>query len=55
MRIDAPANYRVIFNTTMKQDLGTFTLEYLLVKDKFLSSQELALRLTKKLSFFQGF
>lgn len=32
LNIDAPANHKAIFNTTVQQDLGTFTLENLLVK-----------------------
>ena len=32
LNIDTPANHKAIFNTTVKQDLGTFTFENLLVK-----------------------
>lgn len=32
LNIDAPANHKAIFNTTVQQNLGTFTLENLLVK-----------------------
>lgn len=32
LNIDAPANHKAIFNTMVKQDLGTFTFENLFVK-----------------------
>ncbi len=32
LNIDAPANHKAIFNTTVRQDLGTFTFENLLIK-----------------------
>lgn len=32
LNIDTPVNHKAIFNTTVKQDLGTFTLENLLIK-----------------------
>lgn len=32
LNIDTPVNHKAIFNTTVKQDLGTFTFENLLVK-----------------------
>jgi|SRR5579871_4343381 len=32
LNIDAPINHKAIFNTTVQQDLGTFTLENLLIK-----------------------
>ncbi len=32
LNIDAPVNHKAIFNTTVQQDLGSFTLENLLVK-----------------------
>lgn len=32
LNIDAPVNHKAIFNTTVKEDLGTFTLENLFVK-----------------------
>lgn len=32
LNIDAPVNHKAIFNTTVQQDLGTFTFESLLVK-----------------------
>ena len=32
LNIDTPANHKAIFNTTVKTDLGTFSLENLLVK-----------------------
>lgn len=32
LNIDVPTNHKAIFNTTVQQDLGTFTLENLLVK-----------------------
>lgn len=32
LNIDAPVNHKAVFNTTVKENLGTFTLENLLIK-----------------------
>lgn len=32
LNIDAPVNHKAIFNTTVQEDLGTFTLENLFIK-----------------------